>query len=155
MKINKFLLAVIGAVALGGISTPAHSDTQPAMAGHGFPNHFDTCFGSGFAMMTNNCAGSVGSTRLLIIPFLPTSKFSYTVSAYASGNGSDGQTTCQAITVAPSNSSVDFSTIVSSSTSTAMQFLNLGTVAASIPGTLHFECRVAEGGGRVTDLIAN
>jgi hypothetical protein len=156
MTINKLLLAAIGVVALGGISTPAQSDTQPAMAGHPWPDRLSTCFTSGFAMMTNTCTGSVGNTHLLVIPFQAFPKVgAYVVSAYAGGNGSDGMTNCEAITVAPSNSSVDFSAIVSSSTSTALQFLNLGTVAPSIPGTLHFECRVAEGGGRVTDLIAN
>lgn len=156
MKIKKLLLAAIGAVALGGVSTPARSDTQPAMAGHSWPNHFDTCFSSGFAMMTNTCAGTVGSTRLLIIPFKTAFKLTpYAVTAYAGGNGSDGGTSCQAISVATNNSGIDFSEIVSTSTLSTVQLLDLGSIVVPIVGTLHFECRVAEGGGRVTDLVAN
>jgi hypothetical protein len=160
MKIKNLLLAMIGAAALGGISTSAHSDTQSAMAGHSWPNHFDTCFASAFATMTNTCAGAAGGTRLLIIPMQAFTKvLPYNVSAYAGGNGAaggnDGFTTCEAITVGTNNSSVDFSANVSSSTSNTLQLLGLGTVVSGIPGTLHFECRVAEGGGRVGLLSVN
>lgn len=154
MRTMKLLMTVVCASAIGSASIEAHSATQSAMAGHGWPNHFDTCFGSAFARMINNCTGTIGSTRLLIVPVQvnATASTSFRTYARASGNGTDGFTTCQAFSIADNGSGYAFSQRVSTSNSSAMQLLNLGVVSFMAGGTLHFECNVAEGGGRVNNV---
>lgn len=156
MKAQKLLLLLGFCVAaIGGGSKQAHSDVQPAMAGHGWPNHFDTCFSSSWAMMVNNCAATPGDTRLLVIPYQTTSSATYAASAMAGGNGSDGKTTCQAIAITSAGTSYGFSSRVQTSTSTAIQPLSLGSISVNSGGTIHFECDVAEGGGRVVNVRLN
>jgi hypothetical protein len=156
MKIQKLLLPAIGAVALGGISTPARSDTQPAIAGHSIPN-FDPCFTIGTpsqpAVVTNTCAGPGGSTRRFIIPLQTVNTLMpYSVAASFSGNGVDGGTTCQAISAGSNGSSIDFSSSKSSTTSSTPVLLDLGSVSVPLTGMLYFDCKVAEGGGRVFEV---
>jgi hypothetical protein len=151
-KINLFL-AVVSAVALGNMGTNAHAMTQSGMAGHGWPNHFDTCFGSSFATMVNNCGGTAGSSHLLIIPIqVPAPGWYFYAGARAGGNGSNGLTDCQAIAISSSGGGYSFSQIVSSNTSTASQYLNLGAIYVPSGGTAHYECHVAQGGGRVINV---
>jgi hypothetical protein len=150
---KKMLVGAVCAAALGGIPADGHAQTVAAMAGHGWPNHFDGCFGSSFATMFNNCGDTVGAQRLLIVP---TQAYTYgwynNVYARAGGNGSNGQTNCQAMGIFPDGSGASFSTIVSTSFSSAIQLLPLGSVWVPTSGTLHFECRLAQGGGRVVNV---
>ena len=147
----------LGSVALcisliGGLSPEAHSDVQPAMAGHSWPNHFDTCFSSSWATMVNNCAGTLGSTRLLIIPVQTPAGAMYNTFARAGGNGMSGKTTCQAISITSAGTAYSFSNRLQTTTSTAMQALPLGSISVPSDGVLQFECDVAEGGGRVFNV---
>ena len=147
-----------GMLVVGGSAGVAWSDTQSAMAGHGWPIHDDTCFASGFAQMQNNCAAAVGVRRLLIIP-MQVRQIAPTIRVRASGNGSDGTTACQAISVNVANTSFSATSILTTTTSSTVQTLsfgNLGVQNASgeILGTVHFECSVAEGGGRVINVAA-
>jgi hypothetical protein len=155
MNLKNALLAVCATGTISGVATTAYSANQAGMSGHGWPNHFDGCFGSSFATMFNNCADTVGAQRLLIIPaqiFKKDFSFTYAVSANAGGNGSNGMTNCQAISIATNGNGASFSQIVSTNTSAASQFLNLGSVNVQPSFTLHFECRIAQGGGRVTSV---
>jgi hypothetical protein len=152
MKITKVFLAVTAAAAIGGVSTTTQASVQSAMAGHGWPNHFDTCFGSSFALMANNCSGTVGSTHLLIVPVQVGAAGTYRVFARATGNGSNGATDCQAITVAGNANGFSFSQIVATNTSTTAQLLTLGSVSVPSGGTMHFECHLAQGGGRLINV---
>lgn len=72
-------------------SPDASALTASGMSGHGWPHHFDTCFGSSWTMMVNNCSGSLGSTRLLIIPIqVPAPGGWYFNGARVGGNGVNG-----------------------------------------------------------------
>lgn len=158
MKNTHLLMAVVAAVTLGAMSTTAPAETQSGMAGHGWPNHFDTCFGSSWAMMVNNCGGTVESTRGLVIPIQAPGPGPYHyVYARAGGNGSNGRTSCQALALAWHGGSYSgsFSAMVSTSFSAATQHLNLGTVYAFYDSTVHFECNLAQGGGRVVNVEFN
>jgi hypothetical protein len=151
---NKLMMTVaaVGAMALGGA---AQADSVSGMAGHGWPNHFDSCFGSSFTTMINNCGGSVGSSRLLIIPTqIYPSLFGRldNVIARAGGNGSNGVTTCTAIAINSAGGGFSFSANVATFTGTSSQQLNLGPVFLAAGGTLHYECTVAQGGGRVFNV---
>jgi hypothetical protein len=152
MKLTKLFLAIACVVAIGSATRLAYSHTQSAMAGHGWPTHNDTCFASSFAQMQNNCVGSVGTQRLLIVPAQVSASGTNFVSARASGNGSDGVTRCQAIAIDVANGGVSFSSNPSTSTSSTSQLLALGSVSVPVAGTMHFECNVAEGGGRVINV---
>ena len=152
MKLTKLFLAIACVVAIGGATRLAHSHTQSAMAGHGWPTHNDTCFASSFAQMQNNCVAAFGVQRLLIVPAQISASGTNFVTARASGNGSDGATKCQAIAIDVANGGVSFSGNPTTSFSSASQFLNLGSVAAPVAGTVHFECFVAEGGGRLINV---
>jgi hypothetical protein len=154
MEVTNLLFTVVFAIAIGGASQEARSDTQSAMAGHGWPNHFDTCFGSSWAMMVNYCSGITGSTRLLVIPVQVPASTSTTYYAYAraGGNGTDGYTDCQAFAITGAGAGYDFSQKVPTGTSSAAQTLYLGPITTSTSGTLHFECHVAESGGRVVNV---
>ena len=150
MRFTKLVLAVTCALAFGSASSEA--DTVSAMSGHGWPNHFDSCFGSSWALMQNNCSGSVGSQRLLIIPAQAAYWGYNSVIAKAAGNGSNGMTNCQGIsawTGSDGQSGISFTSIVSTNMATAPQWLNLGAITVWPGGTMHFECFVAQGGGRV------
>jgi hypothetical protein len=128
----------------------------PAMAGHGWPTHNDTCFSSSWNLMQNNCAGTVGSQRLLIIPVQhasdnPQTQTTYNAHAIAQGNGSNTGTNCQGISSWMSDTywSVNMTQIVSTSTSSARQMLMLGNLNIYGGSLFHFECFVAQGGGVV------
>jgi hypothetical protein len=152
MTLKKLMISVASIVALGASGPLAYSQTQSAMAGHGWPTHNDTCFASSFAQMTNTCVAGVGVQRLLIIPAQISHSGATTVSARASGNGSDGSSKCQAIGIDVANGGVSFSAIVSTTNSSASQNLAMGSVSPPVGGTMHFECFVAEGGGRVINI---
>ncbi len=153
MKFTNFVLPVLAAVAIGGMpATTFAGAAQPAMSGHGWPNQFDTCFGSSFATMINNCSGTVGSSHLLIIPTIVDPSGTYSLWAHATGNGSNGMTDCQGIGVDPNDSGVSFSQILSTNTSRTSQTLWLGSVTVPGGGTLHFECHLAQGGGSVINV---
>jgi hypothetical protein len=153
MKISKVVLPVLAAVAIGGVPTTSFAGaSQSAMAGHGWPNHFDTCFGSSFATMTNNCTGTVGSSHLLIIPLIVDPPVTLSLWAHAAGNGSNGMTDCQGIGVNPADGGVSFSQILSTNTSRTAQTLFLGSVSVPGGGTLHYECHLAQGGGQVINV---
>jgi len=153
MKITKVVLPILAAVAIGGTPTTTFAGaTQPAMSGHGWPDHFDKCFGSGFATMTNNCSDTVGNSRLLIVPTIVDPSGTYLTWVHAAGNGSNGMTNCQAIGVTANNIGVSFSQILSTNTSKASQTLVLGWVTVPGGGTLHYECHVAQGGGSVINV---
>jgi hypothetical protein len=152
MKISTMMFPVLAAVAIGGMpATSFAGAAQAGMSGHGWPNHFDTCFTSSWAAMTNRCSGTVGSSHLLIIPTIVDPPNTFTVWANATGNGSNGMTDCQAIGATITNGGT-FSQIVSSNTSTTPQQLSLGTVVVFGHGTMHYECHVAQGGGTVINV---
>jgi hypothetical protein len=139
-------------VALASGSLPAYAaSATAAISGHGWPTHNDTCFGSSYAMMTNNCAAAAGVTRLLIIPAQHDGGL-VRVTAYASGNGSNTATNCQALFVNEINTPLAGS-VVSSTTSSTIQALDLGTFNTTITRALHVECNVAQGGGRVVSVV--
>lgn len=126
--------------------------TIPAMQGHGWPNHFDSCFGSSWALMRNNCGGSVGSQRLLIIPTQSYGAKYDSIWVRASGNGSNGMTNCQGISATvrgDGQRAMGFTQIVSTNVSSSLQWLDLGSFQTYFEDTLHFECFVAQGGGTV------
>jgi len=150
MRMRHAILAAVltCVVALSGKAREAEADTLPGMAGHGWPNHFDTCFGSSWAMMQNNC----GVTRLLIIPVQARYWGYGSVLARAAGNGAGGMTNCQGISTWASASGQiadSFTQIVSTSTSQTTQVLSLGGLSVFPGGVAHFECFVAPTGGRV------
>jgi hypothetical protein len=151
MKITNVLAATLATVAICGTPMIATAEVQPAMAGHGWPNHFDTCFTSSFALMRNSCAGTVGSSHLLIVP-TATDSGTYSPVARATGNGSNGATDCQGIAVTSSGNGFSFTQIVSTSASSAVQQLSLGTVVVPNGGSLHFECHLAQGGGELINI---
>jgi hypothetical protein len=149
MRIATMALALAGALALGGGDTKA--DTLPGMAGHGWPNHFDTCFGSSWQSMQNNC----GVTRLLIIPAQGVRPGYSSVLVRASGNGASGMTNCQGISTFAGGGGVfadDFTQIVSTNTASTFQVLNLGNLLMFPASVIHFECFVAPSGGRVATI---
>src|ERR1041385_237893 len=89
------LMGLTCATALAGLPADGQAQTVPAMAGHGWPNHFDGCFGSSWARMVNNCSDTVGAQRLLIVPAQAYGYGWYNNTyARAAGNGSDGMTNC-------------------------------------------------------------
>src|SRR5262245_24195283 len=98
MKLHVILAAAL-ALALGGISNEARSWTAPAMAGHGWPNHFDTCFSSSWQLMQNNCPGVPGTQRLLIIPAQAEYPGYNYVWATAAGNGFNTGTMCSGMAI--------------------------------------------------------
>ena len=153
MRILTLVMACVCAVAVG--SAPSEADTVPAMQGHGWPNHFDGCFGSSWALMRNNCSGSVGSQRLLIIPTQARYWGYNSVIARAAGNGSNGMTNCQGISTyvfSNDQGAVSFTQIVSTSVASSPQVLNLGPITVYPAGAMHFECFVAQGGGTVYNV---
>jgi hypothetical protein len=150
-KLTNVLFATLATIAIGGTPISAYAEVQPAMAGHGWPNHFDTCFTSSFALMRNACSGTVGSTRLLIVP-TATDAGTYHPVARATGNGSNGATDCQGIAVNSAGNGVSFTQIVATSASSAVQQLSLGTVVVPSGGSLHFECHLAQGGGQLINI---
>lgn len=145
-------LAVAFACAVAAGTSLSEAETVPAMQGHGWPNHFDSCFGSSWSLMRNNCAGSVGSQRLLIIP-AQVHEWGYdTVLTRASGNGSNGMTNCQGISTyvfSTGQGAVSFTRIASTNMSASPQVLTLGHIDVYPAGAMHFECFVAQGGGTV------
>jgi hypothetical protein len=151
-KIATMMLGILGAAALVGAPSVVYASEQSAMAGHGWPNHFDSCFTSSFALMANSCSGTVGSTHLLIVPAQVGPSGTYRVFARATGNGSNGATDCQALAIASNGGGFSFSQIVSTNASKAVQLLTLGSVSVPGGGTLHFECHVAQGGGQVINV---
>jgi len=153
MRIWTLVVAMACAVALGG--SVSEADTVAAMQGHGWPNHFDSCFGSSWALMRNNCGGPAGSQRLLIIPTQARYWGYNSIYARASGNGVDTGTNCQGIstyTYSTGQGAVSFTQIVSTSTSASPEVLNLGPITVYPAGTMHFECKVAQGGGQVFNI---
>jgi len=150
-KITTALFATLATVAISGAPMRADAEVQPGMAGHGWPNHFDTCFTSSFALMRNSCAGTVGSTHLLIVP-IATNAGTYHPVARATGNGSNGGTDCQGIATNSSGGGVSFTQVVATTSSSAVQQLSLGTVVVPSGGVLHFECHLAQGGGQLINI---
>lgn len=156
MRILTLAMAFSCSVVFGTLVSQA--DTVPAMQGHGWPNRFDSCFGSSWALMRNNCSGTVGSQRLLIIPTQSDWQTYDFVWAAASGNGSNGMTNCQGIVTNMTTSgqtAIAFTQRVSTSTSSSLQWLNLGKLNAFPYTPLHFECFVAQGGGTVYSVSFN
>lgn len=137
---------------IGGVLPEAHSEVVPALAGRSWPNHYDTCFSSSWSTMVNNCADTVGGTRRLVIPIQIGGGSTYSITAYAGGNGTDGMTTCQAMSFTNAGTFYDFTYRVQTSASTTIHELPLGAIDVPSRGTLHFECDVAEGGGRVLSV---
>ena len=156
MKI-RFLLALACSMALAGAARDARSEIQPAMAGHGWPNHADGCFGSSWAMMVNGCGPEHGTHRLLVIPVQTHAVgWYYTVIARAAGNGFSAGTQCQAIQVQGANNPTqilyNFTALVSTNTSSNLHTLQLGSMWVQYTSTVHFECSVAHSGGRVQNV---
>jgi len=145
MKTTGFLVAaaIIGMGSLGG---GAAAQTQSAMAGHGWPNAFDTCFGSSFAMVMNNCADS---DHLLIVPIQVPASANYQASARASGSVAYTKTSCQAIAIGPNNNGFSFSLLGTTNVGLTPQTLTLGVIGVPVHGTAHFECTL---GAWVSDL---
>jgi hypothetical protein len=142
------MLAVALTCGLALSAGSSKADTVPAMAGHGWPNHFDGCFGSSWQMMQNNC----GVTRLLIIPAQGRYWGYNSVLARAAGNGAGGMTNCQGITTFAGSTGQfadSFTQIVSTNTTATTQVLNLGSLPMFPAGVMHYECFVAPNGGRV------
>ena len=154
MKISKFVMvAMIGVSALGA---GAQAETQSAMAGHGWPNPIDACFSTSFAQVSNRCASG---SRLLIVPIQVPVSANYQAFARAAGSGAYYGTTCQAMSIGPSNSSFSFSALRSTGPSTVPQTLTLGVIGVPPQGTVHFECQLGQwiddfnGGASASRLI--
>ena len=152
MRLATLALVVAGALALGGGNGKA--DTVSAIQGHGWPNHFDGCFGSSWQIMQNNCS----MTRLLIIPAQGRYWGYSQIWVAASGNGGSGSTAmtnCQGISSSVSSSGMfadDFTPIVSTGTASSFTGLNLGNLFLWPGSVMHFECFVAGFGGRVASF---
>src|SRR5678816_1535456 len=143
MRLATLILVLAGALAFGG--GDGQADTISAIQGHGWPNHFDGCFGSSWQIMVNNCS----TTRLLVIPAQGQRPGYNSVLVSASGNGSSGSTAmtnCQGISSFVSSSGMfadDFTPIVSTSASSTFQGLNLGNLLLFPGSVMHFECFLA------------
>lgn len=143
MKMSGMLMAAILGVGAAGVA--AQADTQSAMAGHGWPNHFDTCFGSSFAMIVNNCT----SQKLFIVPIQATPNSLYFAHARASGAVAYNKTSCQAMTIGPNNTGWVFTSVKHTNVGLTPETLALGALQVPAQGTAHFECWLA---GWVSDL---
>ena len=164
MRVSVLAIVFSCSVVFGILAKRAHADfwglpseikTIAAMQGHGWPNHFDSCFGSSWGLMKNNCGGPVGSQRLLIIPMEANGAKYTSIWVRASGNGSNGMTNCQGISpfVYPDGQrAIGFTQIVSTNVSSSVQYLNLGSIDTLFHATFHFECFVAQGGGTVFNI---
>jgi hypothetical protein len=153
----KVLVALACSIALAGVGRDARSEIQPAMAGHGWPNHADGCFGSSWALMRNNCGPEQGLQRGLVIPMqIHAVGWYYTVIARAAGNGFNAGTQCQAIQVQGANNPTqilyNFTSLVSTNTTSNLHNLALGSMWVQYTSTVHFECNVAHSGGRVQNV---
>jgi hypothetical protein len=151
-RLKNALVMAACLIAAGLSSGPANALQMPAMVGHGWPTHNDTCFGSGFAMMTNNCAAAAGTQRLLIIP-MQVPQGSFNAFVFASGNGTNTVTKCQGLSINEQNVGVQFTAVQSTTTSSNIVPLGLGTVGVGGLATFHVECSVAQGGGRVVNVV--
>jgi len=154
MKIAALFAPLTFAVALGA---PAHADTQPAMAGHGWPGeHERLCFVSSFARMLNNCVDSNQAAHiLLVIPIQAASGTTkHTFARYASNGFLASSTDCQAKAIDGANNAFMFGNKPPTS-SPFVQTFDLGFVTIPSGGTLQFECNVAEGGGQVVNVEAD
>jgi hypothetical protein len=128
-------------MVLCGYISPVRSATLPAMAGHSWPDGFDTCFRSANAEMKNICPGPA---RKLIIPAEETKGgvFQGLVVNAAGDPGCGGVATCTALVVDTSNTIVSMSQIVQTTTSSNVQQLFLLNVLVPVAATIQFECDV-------------
>ena len=155
---KRFGMLMVAMLGTGALATGAQAHTQSAMAGHGWPNHFDTCFGTSFAMVVNNC--STGGPRLFIVPIQVPGSANYQASVRASGAPAYNKTSCQAMAIGPSNEGWSFSALRTTNVGLTPQTLSLGPIGVPPQGTAHFECRLGEwisdlnGGGSGGRLIS-
>src|SRR5262245_11254256 len=123
MRFATLALVLASALALGGGDGKA--DTVAAMQGHGWPNHFNGCFGSSWMVMANNCS----TTQLLIVPTQARYwgyNYIYVGAMGNGGSGSTAMTNCQGISSYFGSEmwGIDFTPIVSSSTATSITSLS-------------------------------
>lgn len=138
MKRNVPCFLAAAAATLIGVSSGVRADTQPAMAGHGWPNPIDPCLATSWAQVINTCAAN----HLLIIPMQVRAPGTYQAFARAAGRGYQNATNCQALAISSRATGWSFSSLVSSSVSADPQLLSLGYISVPAGGTVHFECQL-------------
>jgi hypothetical protein len=149
-NMNMVMVAAACAALAGGVG---YAQTVPGAAGAGDSCFVTANFPGAPPTKSNMCFEGFGVTRRLVIP---TQAYGYgwynQVVARAASNGNGTLTTCRGIGTNANGSLASLSQNVSTDFTTNITTMFLGSVFVPTSGTLHVECAVAQGGGRVLSV---
>ena len=115
------------------------STTLPGTAGHAWVSSDESCFGSSWSSMVNNCSGSA---RKRIIPIQSTANGSVTFKASGPFSGSVclNDAVCRAVVTDNNNGFINQTSAVA-----ACGLTTLGTLTVASTSVVHYDCDFASG----------